>query len=113
MSENNSGVGDTLLVLLLGAAAGAAAGFLLAPQKGKETRRRIRRWLDAIEDDLREEGFDEVLERGKDIVREQAQAVRGKVESAVREKASAVKEKVDDVIKDAFRQGRDRDQRGQ
>ena len=96
MSENNS-TGDTLLTLILGAAVGVAAGLLLAPQKGKETRRRLRRWLETIEDDLREEGFEDVVERGKD---------------AVREKAQAAKDKVDAVIKDAFKQGREPRDRG-
>lgn len=102
MSDNRSGAGETLFVLMVGAAVGAAAGLLLAPHKGAETRRRLRRWVEDVEEGLREEGMGEFLDKGKEIVREQAQAVRNKVESVVRGKADAVKGKVDAVIKEAL-----------
>jgi len=35
-----------------GAIAGAVAGLLLAPQSGRETRRQVRAWLDAVGDFL-------------------------------------------------------------
>jgi gas vesicle protein len=37
--------GNSLVAFLLGAAAGAAAGVLLAPKSGKETREQIGDWL--------------------------------------------------------------------
>jgi gas vesicle protein len=85
MSENRSGGDSTLLALLLGAAAGAAAGFLLAPRAGRETRRRLRRWLEDVEADLREDGLDETLQKGAAAVREKADSVRGKVESVIKD----------------------------
>lgn len=42
MSRDN---GNSLLAFLLGAAAGAAAGILLAPKSGKETREQLGDWL--------------------------------------------------------------------
>ena len=96
MSENNSG--DTLFTLLVGAAIGAAAGLLLAPRAGRESRRRLRAWLDEVEEDFREEGADELWEKGK---------------KAVREQAGAVKDKVESVIKDAWKTREGREGRGQ
>lgn len=50
MSRENGGFG--LFGFLLGAAAGAVAGVLLAPRSGKETRARVKEWLE----DRREKG---------------------------------------------------------
>jgi gas vesicle protein len=77
MSENDNG-GGTLLALMLGAALGAAAGLLLAPRAGKETRKRVKKWLDDAEEkgqDIFGEG-QKIYERGKDIVQEKAEKLR-------------------------------------
>lgn len=82
MSDGRSGAGETLFVLLLGAAVGAAAGLLLAPRTGRETRRRLKRWMEDMEErgqDLAGEGR-EIWER----VRERADRIGAAGESAAR-----------------------------
>jgi gas vesicle protein len=82
VSEQNRGP-ETLLAFLLGAAVGVAAGLLLAPRSGKETRRRVQRWVDDLEDrgaDLLEEGK-ELLEEGKDAVQAKAKKLKGVIDS--------------------------------
>jgi gas vesicle protein len=77
MSEDNRS-GETLLALMLGAALGAAAGLLLAPRSGKETRKRVKKWLEDAEEkgqDLFEEG-QKIYERGKEAVQESAEKIR-------------------------------------
>ena len=48
MNETTGG-GKVLLMFLLGTAAGAVAGLLLAPRSGRETRRRLRNALQEIQ----------------------------------------------------------------
>ena len=45
---------QTLVMFVIGAAAGVAAGLLLAPEKGKITRRKIRRGVEDISEKSRE-----------------------------------------------------------
>ncbi len=61
MSEQDQS-SNGALILLVGIAVGVAAGLLLAPRGGRETRRRLRNWLE----DLEETGKD-VVEQGRDI----------------------------------------------
>lgn len=67
--NNNSKV---LLALLAGAAIGAAAGILFAPERGSETRERL---SDALKDlgqsikDLASSGLDEVNETAEKITK--------------------------------------------
>jgi gas vesicle protein len=52
MSENHGGSGEALLALILGAVVGAAAGLLLAPHAGKDTRRRLRKWMEDVGEEI-------------------------------------------------------------
>lgn len=61
MSREDSGT--NVVFFLLGAAVGAAAGLLLAPKSGKETRDQVADWLE----DRRERGG-EILHKIKDAV---------------------------------------------
>lgn len=60
MSREDSG-SSSVVSFLLGAVAGAAAGLLLAPRSGKETREKLEDWLD----ERRERG-NELLHKIKD-----------------------------------------------
>ncbi len=63
-----------LLAFLSGAALGAVAGLLLAPQPGRESREQLRRYARRTEETLRDlagkagETFEEVVEKGRDFV---------------------------------------------
>ena len=52
MGEERSS--DTLMAFLLGAAAGAVAGLLLAPRSGEETRERVRDWMEDTREKTRD-----------------------------------------------------------
>lgn len=98
MSDQPSRTGETILVLLVGAAIGAAAGLLLAPRPGRETRRKIHRWIEDVEETLRGEDGDSLWAKGEDFLRAKAGDIRDSVESAARAKADAVADKVRDVF---------------
>lgn len=61
MAESNTG--ETILAFLLGAIAGTVAGVLLAPEPGKQTRKRLQKWMDD-----QEEKSKDLLHSSKDIV---------------------------------------------
>lgn len=71
---------------LIGALAGAAAGILLAPKSGKETRKDIKDGAENLakkSKGLVEKGVDEVkgvLERGKESVEDLADDVKAEIE---------------------------------
>ena len=57
-----SNTGNTILALLTGAAIGAGIGILFAPDKGTNTRRKIREGVDEAKENLNEK-FSEVSEK--------------------------------------------------
>lgn len=76
MSQNNGG--DNLTSFLLGAICGAAAGLLLAPHTGRETRKRVQKWLDEMEERGEEvlEKSRELYEEGREVVQEKTKKIR-------------------------------------
>ena len=49
----SSNTGNTLIALLVGATIGAAAGILMAPDKGSNTRKKIKKGYDDAKDNLK------------------------------------------------------------
>jgi gas vesicle protein len=72
--ERGSSAAGVLLAFLSGAALGAVAALLLAPQSGRESRERLRGYAREAEDSLRDlagqagETFEEVVEQGREFV---------------------------------------------
>lgn len=74
MADERGSAAGVLLAFLTGAALGAVAAVLLAPQSGKESRDQLRRYARRVGEDLRDiadetgERFEEVVDRGKEFV---------------------------------------------
>lgn len=72
MSKEDSG--NSLLAFLLGIVAGAIIGILFAPAEGKETRKKIAKYLEELEEkgeEFVEEGkrkIKEIVEEGKEKI---------------------------------------------
>ena len=87
--QNN---GKILLALLLGAAAGATLGVLFAPDSGINTRKKVSKWKDDLEEELSSR-----FEDGKEAVNE----FTSKVKETANE-WSGKAEEVKDRAKDEF-----------
>jgi gas vesicle protein len=74
MADDRGTSAAVLLAFLSGAAMGAVAALLLAPQSGDESRDQLRRYARRAENDLRDlagragEAFEDVVDQGKDFV---------------------------------------------
>ena len=74
MADDRGSTAAVLLAFLSGAAMGAVAAVLLAPESGAESRERVRRYARRAEGDLRDlagragEVFEEVVGQGKEFV---------------------------------------------
>lgn len=74
--ERGTSLGTVLLAFLSGAALGAVAALLLAPQSGEESREQVRGYARRTEENLRElagkagETLDEAVEKGREFVEE-------------------------------------------
>ena len=76
MSEQDEGGGIT--AFLLGGIIGLATGLLLAPKAGKETRRRVQKWIDDWEEkghELLEEGR-ELIDEGKEVLQRKTNRIK-------------------------------------
>ena len=80
-----SSTSDTLLAFLLGAAAGAATGLLLAPNTGTTTRKRIKKSIAELQErgegvyEEAEKAIEEKAQEIVDLAKSQADAVRGAI----------------------------------
>jgi len=78
MSSEDQGnsAATVLLAFLTGAAVGAVAALLLAPQSGRESREQLRGYARRAEEGLRDvagkagEAMDEAVEKGREFIRE-------------------------------------------
>ncbi|MFN0082364.1 MAG: YtxH domain-containing protein [Ferruginibacter sp.] len=87
--------------VILGAAAGAALGILFAPEKGKDTRKKIAKKSTDLSDSVRNK-FNELGE----ALREKYQSIKGDAESMVekgKETAKDFKEQAKDFKDDTKR----------
>ena len=91
--ERNSGI---VLGLLAGAAIGSLLGVLFAPEKGVETRKRLRRKAE----DLRDEALDH-YEHFRDGALEHYEKISGKVKQGAEKAVADVKESYEDYKKNS------------
>lgn len=74
MADDRGSTAAVFLAFLSGAALGAVAAVLLAPESGSESRERVRRYARQAEGDLRDlagragEVFEDVVDQGKEFV---------------------------------------------
>lgn len=82
MADDRGSAGGVLLAFLSGAALGAIAALLLAPQSGRESRDRLRGYARQAEDNLRDlagragEALEEVIDEGKEYVEAKKSVLR-------------------------------------
>jgi gas vesicle protein len=82
MADDRVTSAAVLLAFLSGAAMGAVAALLLAPQSGDESRDQLRRYARRAENDLRDlagragEAFEDVVDQGKDFVETKRSVLR-------------------------------------
>lgn len=101
---------DTLMAFLLGAVAGASVALLLAPDKGSETRRKLRTGVTTLYkkgEDWAGDTRQATVERARQAV-EMAKGKLHEVEEAARSHASALKEAVAEG-REAYRREMGRD----
>ena len=88
-----SKIGSTLAALVVGAAIGAGVGILFAPDKGKNTREKIK---DSVSD--KAEKLKEQLEKLTENVKEKSAELKGSVEEKVDALLSKSSYKAEDII---------------
>jgi gas vesicle protein len=104
--------GSVLLAFVAGAAVGAAAALLLAPQSGSESREQIRRYARRTQDSLRDlagkagETVDTALQRSRETVDAAIQRGREAVDTAVQRGREVVEEQKT-VLGEALEAGRE------
>jgi gas vesicle protein len=82
MADDRGTSAAVLLAFLSGAAMGAVAALLLAPQSGDESRDQLRRYARRAENDLRDlagragEAFEDVVDLGTDFVETKRSVLR-------------------------------------
>jgi gas vesicle protein len=82
MADDRGSSASVLLAFLSGAALGAVAALLLAPQAGRESREQLRGYARRAEDGLRDlagragGAFEEVVDQGKEFVESKKSVLR-------------------------------------
>lgn len=82
MSERDNS-SSAVLAFLLGGVLGAAAALLLAPASGQKTRRKVREWLDEIEEKGKDfwEEKEGILQEGKEVLEEKVEKLKRAAEA--------------------------------
>ena len=103
---SNKGFGK----FLVGIGIGAAAGMLLAPESGDETRKKLKKKIDKllkeIEDLDYNEAKDNLVKKVGDLEKEIEDLNKEKVVTLAKDKAEKVKKKADQIYKEAVKQGK-------
>lgn len=82
MADERGSTAAVLLAFMSGAALGAVAALLMAPQSGRESRDQLRGYARRAEDNLRDlagragEAFEEVVDQGKEFVEAKKSVLR-------------------------------------
>ena len=90
MSNNT---GNTVVALLVGAALGAVAGILFAPDKGSKTRTKIKDGFDDAKNDLKNK-----FDHASDEVKEKISNAKFDLEETYEDLVSNMSHKTEDVI---------------
>ena len=78
--NGNSNVGGVLVAFMAGIVVGAGVALLYAPQSGKETRKMLAKKAGEFKDDA-EEIMDDVLEKGKKVLKEKKEQFDAAIEA--------------------------------
>ncbi|CAM2731664.1 Gas vesicle protein [Flavobacterium succinicans] len=89
----SSNTGNTILALITGAAIGAGIGILFAPDKGSNTRRKIRKGVEEASDNL-----NEALYEVSDKLVEKVYLTKDDLEQSLDNLVSNASHKTEDVI---------------
>lgn len=82
MADDRGSAAAVMLAFLSGAALGAVAALLMAPQSGRESREQLRTYARKAEDNLRDlagragEALDEAIDEGKEFVEAKKSVLR-------------------------------------
>lgn len=105
MSKKRRGIGS----LIFGATIGVAAGVLLAPKSGKETRQDLKNKIDELVEKIKKidpaEVREDLSERVEDLREELTNLDKEKVLEIAREKAEDIKAKAAEIVEVAKEKG--------
>ncbi len=100
---------NLLTGIVIGAIVGTAAGILLAPESGEETRKKIAEKTSGLKEDL-ESKFQDISEKIKNLENEALSEFKGKfydVKGKIKEKYAHLSDKVEDIEKDILSKYKD------
>ncbi|MEX1191454.1 MAG: YtxH domain-containing protein [Brumimicrobium sp.] len=93
MSDNKGNTGEVLLSLLAGAAIGVGVGVLIAPDKGSNTRQKIKDKFDSSKEDVMDK-FDEI----KAYIKQKSGDVSSGIDEAIDEALAEKGAKKEELI---------------
>ena len=96
MADNGNNVGGILVAFMAGMVVGAGVALLYAPQTGKETRRMLAKKADELKDEA-EEIVEDVLEKGKKVLKEKKEQFDAAIEAG-KEAMGDAKKKIKEAV---------------